>query len=53
MLIGPGRPLAALDALPALANAQRFEFIDCTAVGPDLRLRARAVRPSREPPRHE
>jgi diaminohydroxyphosphoribosylaminopyrimidine deaminase/5-amino-6-(5-phosphoribosylamino)uracil reductase len=43
MLIGPGRPLAALDALPALAAATRYEFIDFTAVGPDLRLRARAV----------
>lgn len=45
MLIGPGRPLAALNALPALAAAPRFEFVDCTAVGPDLRLRARAARP--------
>jgi len=41
MLIGPGRPLAALPALPVLAAAPRFEFIDCTALGPDLRLRAR------------
>ena len=43
MLLGPGRPLAALRALPALADAPRFEFIDSVAVGPDLRLRARAA----------
>jgi diaminohydroxyphosphoribosylaminopyrimidine deaminase/5-amino-6-(5-phosphoribosylamino)uracil reductase len=41
MLLGPGRPLAALPALPALADAPRFEFIDSVAIGPDLRLRAR------------
>lgn len=42
-MIGPGRPLAALEALPALDAARRFTFIDCTLVGPDLRLRARAA----------
>ena len=43
MLLGPGRPLAALPALPALADAPRFEFIDSVAIGPDLRLRARTA----------
>jgi diaminohydroxyphosphoribosylaminopyrimidine deaminase/5-amino-6-(5-phosphoribosylamino)uracil reductase len=43
MLLGPGRPLATLPALPALADATRFEFIDSVAIGPDLRLRARAA----------
>jgi diaminohydroxyphosphoribosylaminopyrimidine deaminase/5-amino-6-(5-phosphoribosylamino)uracil reductase len=43
IVIGPGRPLAALQALPALAAARRFAFIECTPVGTDLRLRARAA----------
>ena len=43
MLIGPGRPLATLPALPALEAAQRFQFIECLALGPDLRLRARPL----------
>jgi diaminohydroxyphosphoribosylaminopyrimidine deaminase/5-amino-6-(5-phosphoribosylamino)uracil reductase len=43
MLLGPGRPLATLPALPALADATRFEFIDSVAIGQDLRLRARAA----------
>jgi diaminohydroxyphosphoribosylaminopyrimidine deaminase/5-amino-6-(5-phosphoribosylamino)uracil reductase len=43
MLLGPGRPLAALPALPALADAPRFEFFDSVPIGPDLRLRARAA----------
>ena len=42
MVIGPGRPLAALPPLPALADARRFEFIETVAIGADLRLRARA-----------
>jgi diaminohydroxyphosphoribosylaminopyrimidine deaminase/5-amino-6-(5-phosphoribosylamino)uracil reductase len=43
MLLGPGRPLATLPVLPALADATRFEFMDSMAIGPDLRLRARAA----------
>lgn len=49
MFIGPGRPMAALPPLAQLADATRFEFVDSTAVGPDLRLRARrrtATRPA-------
>ena len=42
-MIGPGRPLAALAALPALEAARRFAFVECSAVGSDLRLRARAA----------
>ena len=42
-MIGPGRPLAALAALPSLEAARRFAFIECSAVGSDLRLRARAA----------
>lgn len=41
VMIGPGRPLAALHAPPSLAAAPRFAFVDCTPVGADLRLRAR------------
>ena len=40
-LLGPGRGLAALAPLAALADAPAFEFLECTPVGPDLRLRAR------------
>ncbi len=43
MMIGPGRPLAALHALPALDAALRFTFVECTPVGTDLRLRARVA----------
>ena len=50
MMIGPGRPLAALNALPALAAAPRFAFVECTPVGTDLRLRARAAPPSTSTP---
>jgi diaminohydroxyphosphoribosylaminopyrimidine deaminase/5-amino-6-(5-phosphoribosylamino)uracil reductase len=46
MMIGPGRPLATLQALPALAAAPRFAFVECSAVGTDLRLRARAALPA-------
>jgi diaminohydroxyphosphoribosylaminopyrimidine deaminase/5-amino-6-(5-phosphoribosylamino)uracil reductase len=41
MFIGPGRGMAALAPLPQLADACRFAFIESTAVGADLRLRAR------------
>jgi len=42
MLIGPGRPLADLDPLPALDQAQRFERRACDTIGADLRLLLRA-----------
>jgi diaminohydroxyphosphoribosylaminopyrimidine deaminase / 5-amino-6-(5-phosphoribosylamino)uracil reductase len=48
MLIGPGRPMAALPALAQLADAARFEFFDSTPVGADIRLRAHRVRPGPE-----
>lgn len=44
MLIGPGRPLADLDALPTLDQAQRFERRSCEVLGADLRL---LLRPGR------
>jgi diaminohydroxyphosphoribosylaminopyrimidine deaminase/5-amino-6-(5-phosphoribosylamino)uracil reductase len=40
-LIGPGRPIAALDALPSLDDAPGFRFVDVSSVGDDLRLIAR------------
>ena len=40
-LIGPGREMASLPALPSLDDAQAWRWIDCQAVGTDLRLRAR------------
>jgi diaminohydroxyphosphoribosylaminopyrimidine deaminase/5-amino-6-(5-phosphoribosylamino)uracil reductase len=40
-LLGPGRDLAALPALAKLTDSLDFEFIDCTQVGADLRLRLR------------
>jgi hypothetical protein len=43
MFIGPGRAMAALDALPQLADARRFEFVEALRVGADVRLRARAT----------
>lgn len=43
MLIGPGRGLAELAPLAALADARRHAFVDCVAVGGDLRLRARRL----------
>jgi diaminohydroxyphosphoribosylaminopyrimidine deaminase/5-amino-6-(5-phosphoribosylamino)uracil reductase len=41
MLIGEGRPLAALSALPRLGDARRWRLIEATPVGQDLRLRLR------------
>jgi diaminohydroxyphosphoribosylaminopyrimidine deaminase/5-amino-6-(5-phosphoribosylamino)uracil reductase len=40
-LLGPGRSLAAFGPLANLADAPAFEFLECTPIGPDLRLRAR------------
>lgn len=41
MLIGDGRPLAALTPLAALGDAQRWRLIEATPIGQDLRLRLR------------
>jgi len=41
MLIGPGRELAALPALPSLDAADRWRWVDVQAMGADLRLRLR------------
>ena len=43
MLIGEGRPLAALGALTELGDARRWRLIEATPVGQDLRLRLRPV----------
>jgi len=41
LLLGQGMPIAELPVLQALDQAQRFEFFDTAALGPDLRLLAR------------
>jgi diaminohydroxyphosphoribosylaminopyrimidine deaminase/5-amino-6-(5-phosphoribosylamino)uracil reductase len=41
MLIGPGRELAVLEPLPALADAARWQFVESLPIGTDLRLRLR------------
>ena len=41
MLIGPGRELAALPALPSLDVASRWRWVDVHTIGTDLRIRAR------------
>lgn len=41
VLLGPGRGLCDTPALSALSEARRFEFVDVTPVGADLRLRLR------------
>ncbi len=41
MLIGPGREMAALPALPSLDQSSRWQWLDVCTIGPDLRLRAR------------
>ncbi len=43
LLIGPGRGIAALPALAALADASAFRFIETRPLGADLRLRALAT----------
>ncbi|HLS43445.1 MAG TPA: bifunctional diaminohydroxyphosphoribosylaminopyrimidine deaminase/5-amino-6-(5-phosphoribosylamino)uracil reductase RibD [Paenalcaligenes sp.] len=37
VLLGPGRPMLQLPALPQLADAKRFEFVDVRQVGADVR----------------
>lgn len=41
LLIGDGRPLAALQTLSGLDRARRWRLVEATPVGPDLRLRLR------------
>lgn len=41
MLIGEGRPLAALRPLAGLGDAGRWRLVEALPVGPDLRLRLR------------
>ncbi len=41
LLIGEGRPLAALAPLAGLDDAQRWRLVEATPVGADLRLRLR------------
>ncbi|KQV46233.1 diaminohydroxyphosphoribosylaminopyrimidine deaminase [Pelomonas sp. Root1217] len=41
VLIGDGRPLAALSPLAELGDARRWRLVEATPVGPDLRLRLR------------
>lgn len=41
VLIGPGRGLCDSPALTELSQARRFEFVEATPVGADLRLRLR------------
>ena len=40
-MLGPGRGMAALGPLDRLADGLSLEFIECSPVGPDLRIRAR------------
>ncbi|MBV8035694.1 bifunctional diaminohydroxyphosphoribosylaminopyrimidine deaminase/5-amino-6-(5-phosphoribosylamino)uracil reductase RibD [Roseateles sp.] len=41
LLIGEGRPLAALAPLAELGHARRWQLLEATSVGQDLRLRLR------------
>ena len=43
LLIGEGRPLAALAPLASLADARRWRLVEATPVGDDLRLRLRST----------
>lgn len=43
MLIGAGRPLATLAPLAGLDDARRWQLIEATPVGQDLRLRLRST----------
>ena len=48
MLVGPGRAMADLAPLQQLADARRYAFVESTAIGADLRLRARRAVPARD-----
>jgi diaminohydroxyphosphoribosylaminopyrimidine deaminase/5-amino-6-(5-phosphoribosylamino)uracil reductase len=41
MLLGPGRPMAQWGPLQALSEQVALQILDCSPVGPDLRIRAR------------
>ena len=41
MLIGQGRPLAELAPLAGLGDARRWQLVEATPIGQDLRLRLR------------
>ncbi|MFT0851416.1 bifunctional diaminohydroxyphosphoribosylaminopyrimidine deaminase/5-amino-6-(5-phosphoribosylamino)uracil reductase RibD [Achromobacter sp. F4_2707] len=41
LLLGQGRGMADMPAVPALDAAERFEFVEATVVGTDMRLRLR------------
>lgn len=43
LLVGEGRPLAALDPLGSLDATRRWRLVEATPVGADLRLRLRPV----------
>lgn len=45
LVIGPGRPLLDLPTLPDLTSGKRLQWVEHTAVGPDLRCRLRLVDP--------
>jgi diaminohydroxyphosphoribosylaminopyrimidine deaminase/5-amino-6-(5-phosphoribosylamino)uracil reductase len=40
-MLGAGRSMAAFGPLEQLSDALELEFVECTPVGPDLRIRAR------------
>jgi diaminohydroxyphosphoribosylaminopyrimidine deaminase/5-amino-6-(5-phosphoribosylamino)uracil reductase len=40
-MLGPGRGMAAFGPLTTLADALELEFVECTPIGADLRIRAR------------
>jgi diaminohydroxyphosphoribosylaminopyrimidine deaminase/5-amino-6-(5-phosphoribosylamino)uracil reductase len=41
-MLGSGRGMAAFGPLERLSDAQALEFVECTPIGPDLRIRARS-----------
>jgi diaminohydroxyphosphoribosylaminopyrimidine deaminase/5-amino-6-(5-phosphoribosylamino)uracil reductase len=40
-MLGSGRGMAAFGPLERLSDAQALEFVECTPIGQDLRIRAR------------
>jgi diaminohydroxyphosphoribosylaminopyrimidine deaminase/5-amino-6-(5-phosphoribosylamino)uracil reductase len=42
-MLGPGRGMAAFGPLEQLVDGLALEFIECTPVGPDLRICARPL----------
>ena len=45
LIIGPGRPLLDLPTLPDLTSGKRLQWVEHTAIGPDLRCRLRLQDP--------